>query len=92
MSASLGKEEASRPSLDKDDASSSENEDDNDTKGPITTSDAAASFASYEDYLDSQITPTDLFYVEVHTLAIQTWVRERVSNVWRRTRKLLGSW
>ena len=41
---------------------------------PTTKADIAASYTSYEEYLDSQITPTDLFYVEVfYTYCLLTW-------------------
>ena len=30
------------------------------------TDNTVTEFASYEDYLDSQITPTDLYYLEVN--------------------------
>ena len=68
MSTFLGKESerASSSAADKnEDAGSASEDEETVNKEPLTTSDAAASFASYEDYLDSQITPTDLFYVEV---------------------------
>jgi hypothetical protein len=48
-------------------------------------------FATYEEYLDSQITPLDLYYLEVTTTLYK---REKISASFPmiRTRNSLGNW
>lgn len=59
--------------------------------GNLEAKDAALEFATYEDYLDSQISQTDMYYLEVRTRALlnqqllQLWLCSRCAMV-RRTR------
>ena len=40
--------------------------------GNLEAKDAALEFATYEDYLDSQISQTDMYYLEVRATAGRT--------------------
>jgi len=46
--------------------------------GNLEAKDAALEFATYEDYLDSQISQTDMYYLEVRTRASEPSVATAV--------------